>query len=76
MGEMVVGNFKGSLPVMRPTIVTSTYKEPFPGWIESVRYSNSISKAQYNDWIWLTQMKIMCILQFGSLDTEINDFYT
>ncbi|KAG8655121.1 hypothetical protein MANES_04G005400v8 [Manihot esculenta] len=39
MGEMVVGHLKGNLSVviLRPTIVTSTYKEPFPGWVEGVR---------------------------------------
>uniref|UniRef100_A0A803MKK6 Fatty acyl-CoA reductase n=1 Tax=Chenopodium quinoa TaxID=63459 RepID=A0A803MKK6_CHEQI len=36
MGEMLVGQFRGNLPVviMRPTIVCSTMKEPFPGWVE------------------------------------------
>lgn len=40
MGEMVVSDPKNNLPliIIRPTIVTSTYKEPFPGWIEGVRY--------------------------------------
>lgn len=39
MGEMVVSDLKNNLPliIIRPTIVTSTYKEPFPGWIEGVR---------------------------------------
>ncbi|KAE8674870.1 putative fatty acyl-CoA reductase 5 [Hibiscus syriacus] len=39
MGEMLLGNFKGDLPlvILRPTMVTSTYKQPFPGWIEGVR---------------------------------------
>jgi len=40
MGEMLVGQLKGNLSVViiRPTIVTSTFKEPFPGWTEGVRY--------------------------------------
>ncbi|OMO54203.1 Male sterility, NAD-binding protein [Corchorus capsularis] len=39
MGEMILGNFKGDLPlvIIRPTMISSTYKEPFPGWIEGVR---------------------------------------
>jgi fatty acyl-CoA reductase len=39
MGEMLVVNFKDDLPVLiiRPTMVASTYKEPFPGWIEGLR---------------------------------------
>lgn len=40
MAEMLVGEMKGNLSVVivRPTIVTSTFKEPFPGWVEGVRY--------------------------------------
>ena len=39
MAEMVVGHLKGNLPVVivRPTMITGTYKDPFPGWIEGVR---------------------------------------
>ena len=39
MGEMMVNDLKDNLPVIiiRPTIVTSTYNEPFPGWIEGIR---------------------------------------
>lgn len=39
LGEMMLGHLKGSMPlaILRPTIITSTYKEPFPGWIEGIR---------------------------------------
>ncbi|KAJ1442444.1 hypothetical protein SESBI_00804 [Sesbania bispinosa] len=39
MGEMLLAHMKDTLPliIIRPTIVTSTYSEPFPGWIEGVR---------------------------------------
>ncbi|CAH9083268.1 unnamed protein product [Cuscuta epithymum] len=39
MGEMLVLAFKDNLCaiILRPTIITSTYKEPFPGWIEGAR---------------------------------------
>jgi len=45
MGEMLVANMKDNLPliIIRPTIVISTYSEPFPGWIEDVRYSKTQS---------------------------------
>ncbi|GKC50692.1 gland-specific fatty acyl-CoA reductase 1, partial [Tanacetum coccineum] len=38
LGEMLIGHLKGDMPVViiRPTIVTSTYKEPFPGWVEGI----------------------------------------
>lgn len=40
MGEMLLGESRGNMPlvILRPTIVTSTIKDPFPGWIEGVRY--------------------------------------
>ncbi|GAB2257913.1 hypothetical protein Droror1_Dr00014073 [Drosera rotundifolia] len=43
MGEMLVGQWKGNLPVvvLRPTIVTSTLKEPIPGWIEGIRFQQT-----------------------------------
>lgn len=39
MGEMLVGTYKENMSVVivRPTIVTSTYREPFPGWVEGLR---------------------------------------
>ncbi|RAL43200.1 hypothetical protein DM860_009982 [Cuscuta australis] len=39
MGEMLLLKYKENLCVvtLRPTIITSTYKEPFPGWIEGAR---------------------------------------
>ncbi|KAK4753753.1 hypothetical protein SAY87_001857 [Trapa incisa] len=45
MAEMTVGQLKGDMPVvtLRPTIVTSTLKEPFPGWAEGVRTVDSLA---------------------------------
>ncbi|MCE0480892.1 hypothetical protein HAX54_038120 [Datura stramonium] len=39
MGEMLLGHYKENLQliIIRPTIITSTFKEPFPGWIEGVK---------------------------------------
>ncbi|GER40406.1 fatty acyl-CoA reductase [Striga asiatica] len=47
MGEMLLGELKGNIPlvIIRPTIVTSTYKEPFPGWAEGVRTIDSLAVA-------------------------------
>uniref|UniRef100_A0A7N0U4N3 Fatty acyl-CoA reductase n=1 Tax=Kalanchoe fedtschenkoi TaxID=63787 RepID=A0A7N0U4N3_KALFE len=47
MGEMLIGESRGDVPlvILRPTIVTSTIKEPFPGWIEGVRTIDSLSIA-------------------------------
>ncbi|TYJ26446.1 hypothetical protein E1A91_A07G120300v1 [Gossypium mustelinum] len=45
MGEMMVGELKDIIPavIIRPTIVTSTYKEPFPGWVEGIRTIDSLA---------------------------------
>ncbi|XP_061342397.1 fatty acyl-CoA reductase 3-like [Gastrolobium bilobum] len=47
MGEMLVEQLKGNMSVVivRPTIVTSTFKEPFPGWAEGVRTIDSLALA-------------------------------
>ncbi|KAL5697988.1 alcohol-forming fatty acyl-CoA reductase [Ranunculus cassubicifolius] len=39
MGEMLLGHSSENVPlcIIRPTIITSTYKEPFPGWMEGYR---------------------------------------
>ncbi|XP_019239163.1 PREDICTED: fatty acyl-CoA reductase 3-like isoform X3 [Nicotiana attenuata] len=39
MGEMLLGHLKEDLHliILRPTIISSTYKEPFPGWNEGLR---------------------------------------
>ncbi|KAL4014799.1 hypothetical protein IC575_027017 [Cucumis melo] len=44
MGEMLINDLKHNLPliIIRPTIVTSTYKEPFSGWIEGTRTIDSL----------------------------------
>ncbi|KAK1367386.1 Fatty acyl-CoA reductase [Heracleum sosnowskyi] len=44
MGEMVVEDTKGHLPVIiiRPSIIESTLKEPFPGWMEGNRMMDPI----------------------------------
>ncbi|KAI3949334.1 hypothetical protein MKW98_023271 [Papaver atlanticum] len=47
MGEMEIGELvesRNDLPVviLRPTIITSTFREPFPGWIEGVRFANIV----------------------------------
>ncbi|KAA8550177.1 hypothetical protein F0562_001861 [Nyssa sinensis] len=45
MAEMELGHLKENLPlvIIRPTIITSTYKEPFPGWVEGVRTIDSLA---------------------------------
>jgi hypothetical protein len=45
MGEMLLEQKREDLPVViiRPTMVTSTYQDPFPGWIEGARYAPHVN---------------------------------
>ncbi|XP_020972842.1 alcohol-forming fatty acyl-CoA reductase-like [Arachis ipaensis] len=47
MGEMLLETSKRNMPIIiiRPTIITSTYREPFSGWIEGVRTIDSVAVA-------------------------------
>jgi len=40
MGEIILMEMKDTLPliIIRPSMIISTQFEPFPGWIEGVRY--------------------------------------
>ncbi|CAA6659853.1 unnamed protein product [Spirodela intermedia] len=44
MGEMVVNSMRGDIPVVtiRPSVIESTYREPFPGWMEGNRMMDPI----------------------------------
>lgn len=44
MGEMLIDNMRGDVPVviMRPSVIESTYREPFPGWMEGNRMMDPI----------------------------------
>ncbi|XP_030937158.1 alcohol-forming fatty acyl-CoA reductase-like isoform X4 [Quercus lobata] len=47
LGEMLLEQFHQNLPlaIVRPTMVTSTYKEPFSGWIEGARTIDGVITA-------------------------------
>ncbi|VFQ73962.1 unnamed protein product [Cuscuta campestris] len=44
MGEMMIDDLKGDIPVViiRPSVIESTHKEPFPGWMEGNRMMDPI----------------------------------
>ncbi|CAA7060503.1 unnamed protein product [Microthlaspi erraticum] len=39
MGEIVIQSKRGDMPVViiRPSVIESSYKEPFPGWLQGIR---------------------------------------
>ncbi|CAJ2652631.1 unnamed protein product [Trifolium pratense] len=47
MGEMLVVNQKDNITliIIRPTIVTGTINDPFPGWIEGARTMDSVIRG-------------------------------
>ncbi|KAL1191508.1 Fatty acyl-CoA reductase 6 [Cardamine amara subsp. amara] len=47
MGESLIHSNRGDLPVViiRPSIIESSYKEPFPGWIQGIRMADPIIVA-------------------------------
>uniref|UniRef100_A0ACD6AMG7 Uncharacterized protein n=1 Tax=Avena sativa TaxID=4498 RepID=A0ACD6AMG7_AVESA len=50
IGEILLGQQRGNLPVViiRPTMVTSTYQDPFAGWIEGAKTIDALIVA-YDD---------------------------
>ncbi|KAG7603079.1 Fatty acyl-CoA reductase C-terminal, partial [Arabidopsis thaliana x Arabidopsis arenosa] len=44
MGEMLLGHYRETMPIViiRPTIITSTFSDPFPGWIEGLKTVDSV----------------------------------
>ncbi|XP_010427505.1 PREDICTED: fatty acyl-CoA reductase 6, chloroplastic-like [Camelina sativa] len=44
MGETIINSNRGDLPVViiRPSTIESSYKEPFPGWIQGIRMVDPI----------------------------------
>lgn len=60
MGEMLVGHFGRELPVViiRPSIVSSIYHDPLPGWIEGTRYTSYLLIEIYSN-NWFTKPQIM-----------------
>ncbi|XP_060173750.1 fatty acyl-CoA reductase 3-like isoform X2 [Lycium barbarum] len=45
LAEMLLGDLKEEVPlvILRPTIVTSTFQDPFPGWVEGIRTIDSLA---------------------------------
>ncbi|CAH8353179.1 unnamed protein product [Eruca vesicaria subsp. sativa] len=53
MGESIIHSQRGDLPVViiRPSIIESSYKEPFPGWLQGIRMSAPLILAYGKDHI-------------------------
>ncbi|CAN6302156.1 unnamed protein product [Urochloa humidicola] len=44
MGEMVINSMRGEVPVVtiRPSVIESTWRDPFPGWMEGNRMMDPV----------------------------------
>ncbi|KAH0662376.1 hypothetical protein KY284_027307 [Solanum tuberosum] len=44
IGKMMINSMRGEIPILilRPSIITSSYKEPFSGWIQGLRVLDSL----------------------------------
>jgi alcohol-forming fatty acyl-CoA reductase len=44
MGEMVINCMRGEIPVVtiRPSVIESTWRDPFPGWMEGNRMMDPV----------------------------------
>ncbi|WVZ64480.1 hypothetical protein U9M48_013987 [Paspalum notatum var. saurae] len=68
MGEMLLGCLREDVPViiLRPSIITSTFEDPFPGWIQGIR-TNDILIVAYHE------QKLPCFIGKGILDAIPGD---
>ncbi|GJN20676.1 hypothetical protein PR202_gb08079 [Eleusine coracana subsp. coracana] len=74
MGEMFINCFRGEIPVVmiRPSIIESTLREPFPGWIEGIRMVDPVilqyGKGQMRSFLGNPD----CIVDFVPADMVVN----
>ncbi|CAJ2660164.1 unnamed protein product [Trifolium pratense] len=74
VGEMLVEQLKENLSVviLRPAIVTSTLKEPFPGWVEGVRTIDSLAVAYGKGKLSCFVADINCVVDVIPADMVVN----
>ncbi|XP_028091049.1 alcohol-forming fatty acyl-CoA reductase-like isoform X1 [Camellia sinensis] len=75
MGEMLLGEMKENempIVILRPTIITSTYKEPFPGWIEGLRTVDSLIVGYGKGKLTFFPGDLECILDLIPADMVVN----
>ncbi|KAI7740656.1 hypothetical protein M8C21_002796 [Ambrosia artemisiifolia] len=74
MGEMLLEELREAVPViiLRPSIVTSTYKEPFPGWIDGIRTIDSVCASYIKGMITCFPGDPDCIMDIIPVDMVVN----
>ncbi|KAM1227480.1 hypothetical protein ACFX2I_006742 [Malus domestica] len=74
MGEIFLENSRENLPlvIIRPTVVTSTYKEPFPGWIQGFRTIDSVIAAYCKGKLTCLLVDPMSVFDMIPVDMVVN----
>uniref|UniRef100_A0A803LD49 Fatty acyl-CoA reductase n=1 Tax=Chenopodium quinoa TaxID=63459 RepID=A0A803LD49_CHEQI len=74
MGEMLIWEHKEDLPIVivRPTMIGSTYKEPFPCWIESVGSISMLSIVYGKGLTHFTHADSNAIIDMIPVDMVVN----
>ncbi|PRQ23044.1 putative oxidoreductase [Rosa chinensis] len=78
MGEMYLRRLRGnlSLAIIRPTLITSTYKEPFPGWIEGFRSYDSLIGSYWKGKLTCVPVDPMSVTDMIPVDMVVNSIIT
>ncbi|KAJ0700488.1 putative alcohol-forming fatty acyl-CoA reductase [Helianthus annuus] len=74
MGEMLLGELRKDVPlvILRPSIVSSTYKEPFPGWIENLRTIDTVFAGYIKGTATCLRGDPDCIMDIVPVDMVVN----
>ncbi|KAI3803817.1 hypothetical protein L1987_31979 [Smallanthus sonchifolius] len=74
MGEMLLGDLRMDAPlvILRPSIISSTYKEPFPGWIEGIRTIDVVCAGYFKGTISCFPGDPNCIMDVVPADMVVN----
>ncbi|KAL6182146.1 hypothetical protein ACLB2K_043569 [Fragaria x ananassa] len=78
MGEMYLGHARGnlSIAVVRPTMITSTYNEPFSGWIEGFRTYDSLIGGYWKGKLTGIPVDPMAVVDMIPVDMVVNSIIT
>jgi fatty acyl-CoA reductase len=74
MGEMLLGHLRGDYPlvIIRPSIITSTFKDPLPGWIEGIKTMDSVITGYAKQTVSLFLLDVNLIVDIIPGDMVVN----
>ncbi|EEF27960.1 Male sterility protein, putative [Ricinus communis] len=74
MGEMIIDSMRGEIPVViiRPSIIESTYRDPFPGWIQGNRMLDPLMVYYGKGQLTCFLADPNCVVDIVPADTVVN----